>query len=293
MNWSNIENKVKRAENNFINKEKLLRASKKELKVVGQNEQYRNKFTGRRCFILGNGPSLNQLDFKRLGDELVITVNELFRHKDFIDLKSDFHFFADPAYFSLKENIAGDKEIIDDLHRIADAGTSTKFFIPIDGRHSVRFYGWDKKLEFGYFLSQLHFYDDYQEDFDFAGFVPMFQAVVHWAIAFAAYLGCSEIYLLGCDATNIVTDLSLFTTDKVDLTYAYELSDVSAENVRRKHRQRGLEPTLWGYYRIVHIFGELNKYCRNQGIQLYNCSGESILDCIPKKSIELILERGL
>ena len=41
-------------------------------------ECYREKFRGKRCFVIGNGPSLNELDLTKLKDELTIGSNGLY-----------------------------------------------------------------------------------------------------------------------------------------------------------------------------------------------------------------------
>ena len=37
-----------------------------------------NKFKGERCFIIGNGPSLNELDLNKIKDEYAFGVNAFF-----------------------------------------------------------------------------------------------------------------------------------------------------------------------------------------------------------------------
>ena len=274
--------------NNFYNNKVVFgRLNSNEKKLITDNAKYKNKYKGKKCFIIGNGPSVNNMDFDWLNKELVITVNEMFRHKKFNQLNSNFHFIADPVYLQLNKRNAGDAEIINKIHFLADSNTT--LFFPIQGAKLVRQYGWHKKLNIQYFSSRLYYYDNYKEDFDFARYLPIFQAVVQWAIAFAIDLGCSEIDLLGCDATNIVTDVSLFAKQDVDLTYAYDLSQEAADLVKKKHKSLGLECTLYGYWRIVHLFSELYEYCKKNGVNLYNCSENTILDCIPRRRLDDIL----
>lgn len=275
--------KLQRQNNLYIDKVLFRQIDRKEKRLLMENEKYRGLYSGKRCFIVGNGPSVNKVDFGKLKNELVITVNEMFRHEKFDSISSNFHFIADPAYLKLSRINPVDAEIIEKIRQLLC--NDTILFWPIDGISAVERYKWPKEVNIHYFASKLYFYDGYKEKIDFTRYIPRFQAVVHWCIAFAVYMGCSQIYLIGCDATNIVTDVSMFVKKDTDFLYAYDLSDETVENLREKHIKAGLEYTLYGYWRIVHLFSELYRYCKRNQVKLYNCSEESVLPGIPKRRI--------
>jgi hypothetical protein len=286
-NIDHIYMKMRRAQNYYKNKTEFNLLSAKEKELLGKNKVYKDKYKGKRCFILGNGPSANKINFESLHNELVITVNEMFRHEDFLKLNSDFHFIADPYYFRLRKNNPRDKEIIKKMEVLSES--NTVLFSALSAVNEFKRIGWNKKFKINYFDSRLYFYDGYKEDMDFTRFIPSFQAVVHWAIAFAVYMGCKDIYLLGCDATNIPINLSLFVNKDTELEYAYRMPKESTDITRKNLIQPGLEHILYGYWRIVHIFSELSDYCKRKGVGLYNCSEESILEGIPKRKFEDII----
>lgn len=278
---------LRRIENIYKNKVLFNKLDQRKKALLLENKKYKGLNEGKRCFVIGNGPSANKVDFSKLEKELVITVNQIFYHQDFNKLKSNFHFIADPAFLKLNRLNAVQADIINKMNRLSE--NHTTLFMPLDGESKARHYRWKNEININYFMSELFFYDDYKESIDFTKYIPSFQSVVQWGIAFAVYMGCKEIYLLGCDATNIVTDLSLFLNTDAPLDYAYTLSK-EAENLGRKQRrERGLEYSLFGYWRIVHLFAQLYQYCEKSKVRLYNCSEESILDSIPKKKIEKVL----
>lgn len=279
--------KLQRQNNLYIDKILFRQIDRKEKRLLMANEEYRGLYGGKRCFIVGNGPSVNKVDFSKLKNELVITVNEMFRHEKFDSLGSKFHFIADPAYLKLSRGNRIEAEIIEKIGQLLHSNTI--LFWPMGGANAIERYKWPEEMNIRYFASKLYFYDNYKEEIDFTKYIPGFQAVIQWCIAFAIYMGCSEIYLLGCDATNIVTDVSMFVKKDTEFTYAYELSHETAETLREKRVKRGLEYTLYGYWRIVHLFSELYRYCRRNKVKLYNCSDESILEGIPKRRIDDIL----
>ncbi len=276
-----------RCKNIYQNEILFNKMNRKEKEMLRDNIKYKDKYKGRRCFVLGNGPSVNKIDFTKLSDEIVITVNDMVCHKNFTKLRSGFHILADPAYMKLRKRNIGEAQIIEKVKCLSECDTTLLF--PVYGLAMTKKYGWYKKIDISYFCSNLYFYDDYKEKIDFTKFIPAFQGVIHWGIAFAVYMGCSTIYLLGCDMTDVVSDLSLFISKNGDLNYAFDLSKETVNYEKETKISLGLEYTLYGYWKIVRGFSEMYKYCIRNKVEMYNCSEVSILESIPKKKIDDIL----
>jgi uncharacterized Rossmann fold enzyme len=73
-------------------------------KILSKNLKFKSSHSGKRCFILGNGPSLKTDNLKCLEDEFVFTVNQIARHPDFKYIKPNYHFWADPLFFNIDKN---------------------------------------------------------------------------------------------------------------------------------------------------------------------------------------------
>jgi len=58
-------------------------------------EAFANKYTGRRAFIIGNGPSLKKLDLTRLKNEITFGVNSIFYHFETMGFKPTFYVVED------------------------------------------------------------------------------------------------------------------------------------------------------------------------------------------------------
>src|SRR5690606_24197109 len=52
--------------------------------------QYHNKFSGKDCFIIGNGPSLNKMDLQLLNDYYTFGLNKIFLIFKRVSLHLDF-----------------------------------------------------------------------------------------------------------------------------------------------------------------------------------------------------------
>lgn len=77
----------------------------------------RNRYVGRRCFILGNGPSLKQTDLTLLKDELTFGANRLYMLFEEIGFATTFYLVTDP-------------NIVTHYHEDIDRVRSQKFLRP-------------------------------------------------------------------------------------------------------------------------------------------------------------------
>lgn len=142
------------------------------------------KYAGRRCFIIGNGPSLKIQDLdklKRYGD-ICFGFNVIHKLYARTDWRPDFICVKDPLvmaqnYDSIREN------------------NSCPLFVS-----DVKFYYYWEKEENEYpfydIQEQLYFSDDIVRGCSCGA------SVSYTAIQICAYMGFSEIYLLGMDCSN-------------------------------------------------------------------------------------------
>jgi len=148
----------------------------------------RNAFKGERCFIIGNGPSLNSHDMELLKDEYTFAVNSFF-------LKTRDTGFM-PTFYVVEDSKVMEENVDD----IRDYPAPFKFF-PEDYKNyeldsSATCYiklNWDF-----YFTSRPYFkiprFSCAAHDNVFAG-----QTVTYANMQLAYYMGFSEVYLIGMD----------------------------------------------------------------------------------------------
>ncbi|MDX4038443.1 glycosyltransferase [Aliarcobacter skirrowii] len=148
----------------------------------------KNKFINKRCFIIGNGPSLNKCDLNLLKDEYTFGVNGIFYKTDEMGFK--------PTFYMVEDN-----HVIDDnLTRINDYECQYKFF-PSIYKNKIR-----NRTNTYFFTADLGFYDEnhpsfckprFSKDFSICAYTG--QSVTYMQIQLAYYLGFNEIYLIGMD----------------------------------------------------------------------------------------------
>ncbi len=160
--------------------------------------KFHNKYAGKRCFILGNGPSLNKHDFELLKKEYTFGVNSIF----YMEEKNGFK----PTFY-----------VVEDGHVIDDNVQQIKGFKP-----EFKFLPSNKKFKFwnnkeSIFLNMNRgFYESLSPNFETPRFsmrpdktVYCAQSVTLINIQLALYFGFSEVYLIGMDFSYKVPESAI------------------------------------------------------------------------------------
>lgn len=212
-------------------------------------EQYKNIHKGERCFIIGNGPSLKpeDLDILRASGEVCFATNDIGLMYDKTEWRPDYYV------------VAGlEQALVDLFENRLDSLPGTKFTTSWYQRNT-RFY---KSKEYHYFSQQAEFrnYDDLNHHlFSMDASKRVFECytVVYTAFQLAAYMGFSEIYLLGVDNGG--------------KGYFFQEEDYDADFLSIGiHHNRA--------YRFERDWEEAEWYSRNHGFRLYNATRGGYLE---------------
>lgn len=269
----------------------LLRIIKPEqMQMVKKNQRFKDRYQGKRCFILGNGPSLNSVSFGDLQNEYVFTVNQLMRRKDFKDLQSNFHLWSDFGFFDIDEEKEEDLELLSVMKSLNTEGNRPECFIPADMLNFARKYGLEPELNMNYFKVRLQFYDGFYEKLDFAKLIPSQDCVIMFAIMLAIYMGFQEIYLLGCDTTGIAVSIKSVLKRNDEEDYTYQVSENEQKRMTAMYEKRGIEGYAKSFWQLLRSYRIINQYCEKKGIRLVNCSETTVIDSIPRMPLEDVLK---
>ena len=169
---------------NRKNDEKLLSAKEYTDKL----KDLKNKYKGKRCFIMGNGPSLNKCDLNLLKNEYSFAVNGIFYKTKEMGFK--------PNFYMVEDNHV----VNDNLNEINSYECEYKFF-PSTYNNLIKV---DKNTIF--IPMDVGFYREYHPYFckpRFSKNVPneIFagQSVTIMQLQMAYHLGFTEVYLIGMD----------------------------------------------------------------------------------------------
>jgi hypothetical protein len=154
---------------------------------------YRDKYKGKRCFIIGNGPSLNSMNLNLMKDDFVFCSNSFFLKFQNLDFK--------PNIITVEDHLVAE----DNKRELEDLDEIIKIF-PFDLRKTIvkdsntiwielrrAFKNINKEKTFKFNTKSEIFY--------WGG------TVLYMNLQLAAYMGFKEIYLIGVDLSyNIPKD---------------------------------------------------------------------------------------
>lgn len=258
---------------------------------LGRNKKLENKYSGKRCFILGNGPSVKQQDLSLLSDEYVFTVNQAARNESFGKIKSNFHFWADANFFMIDENKPEDMELLETMKNVNKDNKDIQVFFPLEQKGFVEKFGIDKSLNVNYFLTRLYMTENYKRNIDFTKPIPSFGTVVQWCVIAAVYMGFSEIYLMGCDNTSLMVTMKSALKINDDQDYGYSVTENEKKRMESIVQRNGLEAYTESYLETLKGYRKLYNYCSKRGIKLVNCSAQTVIDSVPRENYEDVIAR--
>jgi hypothetical protein len=246
--------------------------------LLKKNSKLKNLHAGKRCFIIGNGPSAKMQNLHLLRDEIAIAVNSFYCHPDAKTVDPDYWILADPTYWEKPDYRLADLK----LAIAKDVGP--KLFIPSGG------FGYFGSFNFGP-LIDMHFYHydgskDIRSLIDFAEGVPPYgQNVMAVALMLAFYLGCSPIYFIGCD--HDVTVIKQEDYDKYITEHSFE------EGTHDKIS----DWLTWEQYkhsmaRMTYEYEQLREYAARWGFQVFNATHGGYFDVFPRVQYESLFARS-
>ena len=224
-------------------------------------KSYKNTYKGKRCFIVGNGPSLRADDLEKLKGEFTFGANRIYEIFDKTEWRPTFY-------------IANDGNFIDETYDIITNQNLDTYFleyrnirgkvlpeniIGICREANFAINRWnDKSIYVSEDMSKC-FSDGY--------------SVTFTAIQLAIYMGFSEIYLLGVDFSySIVRDKrgKIHKDDTVQNYFNGKTYDATVQNY---------ESTLFAYQKA-------EEYCRKHNIKICNATRGGKLEVFERVDLD-------
>lgn len=167
--------------------------SREAKQLIAPNKALHGRHQGRRCFIIGNGPSLSTQNLTPLAGEITFAMNSFYLHS--ITAKWS------PTYYNLLDDFLFDgsdlrKQFYRDLRQRVPTST---FLVPLYYANVVREQQLLPLEQVHYVAYRGFFPPDWSDRFDLTGQVPLSWNTVHACLAAAIAMGCTPIYLMGLD----------------------------------------------------------------------------------------------
>lgn len=220
---------------------------------------YHNKYRGKRCFIIGNGPSLRVKDLEKLKSEICFGTHRI--DKVFKDTNWRPTFYCAQDY-KMISGVAAEISNIDSLEKFIAIVPSIKY----------------PKIKGALFakINLKSFYPDFPEfSEDVSKEIFEGMTVTYMCIQFAVYMGFSEIYLLGVDHQYSIEMNPDGTMKKTEGVQDHFASDDICTNVPQTYKS-----TL-SYYAA-------RKYADQHKIRIYNATRGGKLDAFERVDFDSI-----
>jgi len=249
--------------------ENLVRADQN---IAGRLEKLRNRYAGKRCFIMGNGPSINRMDLGLLKNEVVWGFNKCYLLFDKINWRPMFYVTNDKR---LTAHIASE---IDQLVRQTDTCT---FFFPSHYHQLGIIQPYSNTywfLEIPWRNEQDHVTPFFSKDP--SQYVSSAATVTIAGLQLAAYLGFNPIYLIGCDTAYSIPDTVLYEdSEGHDIV---STSDNDPNHFSPDYSGRGDKWTMPDVELMIYQYEQSKTALDEMGIHVYNATFGGKLEVFPR-----------
>jgi hypothetical protein len=247
--------------------------------ILAGNRDFSQRHRGRRCFVLGTGPSIAKQDLGPLASELTFTMGGFWKHPIVDAWQPTYYCVADPLFFD------GAQAGMDFMRDASRRMQSTHFFVPRPTRQLIEANQLLPAARTSYveFIGALN--RSGLTELDLCEFLPAVQSVSQFGIMLALYMGCSPIYLTGLDHDWLAhrgPDRH-FYEGYAGLENHPRLKPVLGDWSYRLMCENVI--TLWRGYEAIAAFAA------KQGVEIVNVTAGGFLDVFPRGRLEDVLTR--
>jgi len=246
--------------------------SEKNVRQAGRRlKKIQGDYRGKRCVIMGNGPSLNQMELGLFKNDFVWASNKCYLLFNRISWKPSFY-------------VAVDKRVVPDIrgeiNRMILDLNKTIFFFPIHFRINSRLLSASNV----YWYREVAMHSDIASQdmitVDASKWVAGVSTVTIAALQLAVYLGFDPIYLIGCDTSYSIPGIVEIENNDQNLL-------VSGENDDPNH----FDPNYFGKGSKWHAphaenmilhYKKAKKRCDDLGVKVYNATLGGKLEVFPR-----------
>lgn len=233
-----------------------------EVKMLGLDKKsneillsVKNRYEGKRCFILGNGPSLSSDDLDMLKDEITFATNRIYKIFDKTEWRPSYYVMFDEGV-GMAEGVIDNVSRLDCIKFVREQG----YFVYKSIRGDVCFIHSRYSRRY---LDHPCFSDNLIEG------IYAIATVTYMAIQIARWMGFDEIYLLGMDnkyAYSKLRDGSIVKNEGVISYFSDRECSIPDPS------------TAAATWEMDVAYEYAEKYSRKHGFRIYNATRGGFLD---------------
>lgn len=233
-----------------------------------KNKRLKGLHKGKRCFIIGNGPSIKDQDLTLLKDEYTFVTNYFILH----DLAAEIN----PNFYCIVDNALHEGRFpIEQLFKIDEKLPNSTCFFRYKAKKHVEKNGIFENSKVRYLKNKAYLNELWNINMRLNGCIPGTVNVIHTCIIIAAYMGFEEIYLLGCDSTLYIPRPDHFYN-------ATELEKTIEVNMDEK---------LFYTSYMFKSYSIIKRLFNRKKIKIYNATNGGVLDVFPRVRFEEIIKK--
>ena len=232
--------------------------------IIAKNKDIKGICAGKRCFIVGNGPSINLQDLAKLKNESVFVCNLFYHHPQINIINPAFYSFIEPIAISdnFRENAF--PEIISRINAFALSSLDTNFLFNIQYKKYIDANGLFKNNKINYFIFDGKISNHMSLEMEKPN--PSGRASIYFMLSAARYLGFKNIYILGCDSDHIL-----------DGYYRHFYGD----DVSKCKKLTRLESAKILHDDLTRL-DIMNRFFQKEGIHIFNAGVGGMIDTFPR-----------
>ncbi|MBI5682430.1 MAG: hypothetical protein HZC45_04605 [Deltaproteobacteria bacterium] len=239
-----------------------IKTASKDSDILSRNKKFHNLYAGRRCFIIGTGPSISRQDLTLISNEITIVMNHFHEHPILEKWQPTFYCAGDPLSNYTPEETKYISKVASKIHpqayflhlSLKDMIVKNKMF-PIENTYYLKF------------LGSPHEWARLKYNWNLNGAVMDILTTMHMAIIVALYLGCSPIYLIGADHD--------WLSSNTHMKHFY--TNMDGNDFKGSYKY-ALEYTL----ELWQIHEALRDAALARGVTIYNATDGGFLDVYPR-----------
>jgi hypothetical protein len=243
-------------------------------KILSRNKELKDKYAGKRCFVIGNGSSINQQDLTKLENEYCFVCNRFCLHENINQVKPNFYSMIEPIRLNLFFREKMFPTITKEMDFCASENKKTIFLLNIQHKNYIetnKLFSGNKIYYFlfnGLISKKMHF--------DMTKPNPAGTASIYFLLSLAKYMGFKKIYIIGCDHDYILHK---------DEKHFYQ---ESFGNVWKGKSNLELAQNLSMYLERMSI---INSLFLKQGVQIFNAGLGGLTDVFPRINYDSLFKK--
>ncbi len=225
---------------------------KKYKHLFMQNINLKSRHDGEKIFIFATGHSIRNVNLDFFRKELTFCCNDFVKHSEF--KKANFNYYAHiekPANLYGSPNVPGG--LPENYYKLIEGNlknTDIETFFNISAFDMVKKYTGISELNCHYVTGGSEKEFQKQIDYDLTKPLNSMLGVIYFMIAASIYMGCKEIYLLGCG----------WTYQPVELGHFYDSSDELGKlDIKNYENQKVESAHQWLY-----------SFAKSMDVEIYN-----------------------